>query len=122
MKIRLNKPFFPNRFYSSLNNLLEDGFLTEGKLTKKFEERLKDLLKVKYVICVTSATVGIDLAIKSLMLNKKDEVIAPNFTYPATINPLILNKQAKDFLKNIKYDGKPKDCWLKSIEDKPNIF
>jgi len=37
-------------------------------------------------------------------------------------NPLILNKQAKDFLKNIKYDGKPKDCWLKSIEDKPNIF
>ena len=43
MKVRLNKPFFPNRFYSSLNNLLEDGFLTEGKLTKKFEERLKDL-------------------------------------------------------------------------------
>ena len=38
MKIRLNKPFFPNRFYSGLNNLLEDGFLTEGKLTKSLKK------------------------------------------------------------------------------------
>ena len=117
MKIRLNKPFFPNRFYSSLNNLLEDGFLTEGKLTKKFEERLKDLLKVKYVICVTSATVGIDLAIKSLMLNKKDEVIAPNFTYPATINPLILNKIK---LKVIDCEYDSMNICFKSLEENLN--
>ena len=36
--------------------------------------------------------------------------------------PLILNNQAKDFLRNIKYDFKPKLSWLDTIEDKPNIF
>ena len=36
--------------------------------------------------------------------------------------PLSLNKKAKEFLKNIKHNSRPKDNWLNTIEDEPNIF
>ncbi|MBF96007.1 MAG: Acetoin utilization protein AcuC [Alphaproteobacteria bacterium MarineAlpha9_Bin4] len=36
--------------------------------------------------------------------------------------PLTLDKHAIEFLKNINYNSKPKDFWLNSIQDKPNIF
>ncbi len=37
-------------------------------------------------------------------------------------DPLILNNEAKEFLKNISFIDKPKDYWLNSIKDKNNVF
>ena len=36
--------------------------------------------------------------------------------------PIILGDAGKEFLRNIRWKIKPKDEWLKSIEDCPNIF
>ena len=35
---------------------------------------------------------------------------------------LVLNKEAKKFLINIKYKDSYKDSWINYIKDEPNIF
>ena len=36
--------------------------------------------------------------------------------------PLVLNKEAKKFLIDIKFKDSYKDSWIKYIKDEPNIF
>ena len=91
IKIPLAKPFITNSTFQKLKAVSMTGFLTEGLQTAQFEKQIKNFLDVKYVICVTSATVGLELALIALKISKNKEVIIPNFTYPATINPFILN-------------------------------
>ena len=65
---------------------LKQNFPNEGKFTRIFENKIKKILKIKYVVSTTSGTSAIFLALKTLNLKKNDEVIIPNITFPATAN------------------------------------
>ena len=65
---------------------LNKNFPNENVLTKKLENILKKLLKVRYVILTTSGTSAIYLALKANNIGRGDEVIIPNITFPATAN------------------------------------
>ncbi len=66
---------------------ISDRF-TQGPKVKLFEEKLKKLLKSKYVVAVSNGTVALDLAYKAIGLKRKDEVILPAMSYISTASAI----------------------------------
>lgn len=71
---------------SQLRQVIDSGWLTKGPRTKEFEETLCRYLKVKYAVAVSSGTAALHLSLLSLGIGPGDEVIVPDFTFPATGN------------------------------------
>lgn len=84
MNIPLIKPFITQEVKDKVIEVLESGYLTEGPVTKEFENRLKDYLGCNHLMAVTSATTGLEMALRALKIGSGDEVIVPDYTYPAT--------------------------------------
>ncbi len=83
-KIPLIRPHISERVKKRVLRVLESGFLTEGEVTKQFEEKVRDYVGATYAIAVNSCTTGLELALRALRIGPGDEVIVPDFTYPAT--------------------------------------
>ena len=74
-----------NESIKSINN----NYFTQGARTKLVETKLSKIFK-KPVIFTQNGTSAILMAILSLNLKKKDEIIVPNFGWIATVQPLAL--------------------------------
>ena len=83
-KINFWEPVTGKKEIANITRVLKENYPNEGKYTKIFEKKIQKLLKVKHAICVTSGTIGIFLALKSLGISEKDEVIIPDLTFGAT--------------------------------------
>ena len=59
------------------------------KIVEDFETKLKEYTGAKYVLALNSGTAAIHLALKALGVGPDDCVIAPTFTYVATVNPIL---------------------------------
>ena len=84
MNIPLIKPFITQEIKDKVIEVLESGYLTEGPVTREFENKLKDYLGCKHLFAVTSATTGLEMALRALKVGPGDEIIVPDYTYPAT--------------------------------------
>lgn len=84
MNIPLIKPFITQEIKDSVIEVLESGYLTEGPVTRKFESKLKEYIGCKHLHAVTSATTGLEIALRAVGVGAGDEVIVPDYTYPAT--------------------------------------
>src|SRR3954447_2538554 len=74
-------------FLDRMAGILERRWLTnDGPMVKEFESRLQRFLDVRHVICISNATVGLELVIRALGLS--GEVIVPSFTFVATAHAL----------------------------------
>ncbi|KYK31991.1 MAG: hypothetical protein AYK22_00075 [Thermoplasmatales archaeon SG8-52-3] len=91
MKIPWSIPNIQDKEIESINRVLDSGWLSMGKEVKKFEEKVASYLKIKYSISVNNGTSALDLALKCLDLNTKDEIIIPALTYIATGNVVLYN-------------------------------
>jgi perosamine synthetase len=83
-KIPLIKPFIPEDALSRIGAVLDSGYLTEGPVTKEFESLYRDYLGVDYAFAVCNCTVGLEAALRAAGIGPGDEVIVPDYTYPAT--------------------------------------
>lgn len=83
-KIPLIKPYITQELKDRVCEVLDGGFLTEGPVTREFEEAVKDYLGCGHALAVTSCTTGLELALRALGVGPGDEVIVPDYTYPAT--------------------------------------
>ena len=84
MRIPLIKPFLPVAVKDRVLAVLESGFLTEGRLTAEFEEVCREFLGAPHCVAVTSCTVGLEAVLRYYGIGPGDEVIVPDYTYPAT--------------------------------------
>ena len=84
MKIPLIKPYIDENIKKKVLEVLDSGYLTEGPVTKEFENSVRNYTGSKYAIAVTSCTTGLELALRVLNIREGDEVIVPDYTYPAT--------------------------------------
>ncbi|MCX7661508.1 MAG: lipopolysaccharide biosynthesis protein RfbH [Candidatus Omnitrophica bacterium] len=83
-----------------------DFWLTTGKFTEEFEEKLADFLGLKHCIFVNSGSSANLLAVSSLTspllkkrkLNSGDEVITTACGFPTTLNPIIQNNLIPVFI------------------------
>lgn len=83
---------------------LKAGLPNEGYLTKIFEKKISKIINVKHVIATTSGTISLFLALKSLDVKDKDEVLIPNITFAATANAVTLTG-AKPVLVDVNKDN-----------------
>lgn len=84
MKIPLIKPYINQKIKDKVIEVLESGYLTEGPVTHEFEKIFGGYVNVKHSIAVTSCTTGMEIALRAMGIGPGDEVIVPDYTYPAT--------------------------------------
>ena len=84
MKIPLIKPFINQDIKDRVLAVLDSGYFTEGQVTHEFEEKFREYIGSEYAIAVTSCTTGLEMALRALKIGPGDEVIVPDYTYPAT--------------------------------------
>jgi dTDP-4-amino-4,6-dideoxygalactose transaminase len=74
-------------FLSRMKEILDSRWLSNGgPMVLEFERRLQEYLGVRNVICITNATIALELVIRALDL--KGEAIVPSFTFVATAHAL----------------------------------
>jgi len=89
---------------SRLKKAIDSGWLTKGPETDRLESAIAGYLNVKHVVCVSSGTAALHLSLLSLGIGPGDEVIVPDFTFPATANVVELCG-AKTVLADIEADN-----------------
>ena len=82
--IPLIKPYITEETKQQILDVLESGYLTEGPVTREFESHIRDYCGARHCIAVTSCTTGLELALRAVGIGPGDEVIVPDYTYPAT--------------------------------------
>ncbi len=88
--IPVTKPFMPPKeeYLELLTGIWDRNWLTNnGPLVNQLESRLKSYLGVNHLLYLSSGTIGLQLAIKSLRLT--GEIITTPFSYVATTSSIV---------------------------------
>lgn len=86
-KIFVSEPFVTGKEYSLVRNAIKQRKISAvNEITQKFENQIKKITSSKYVVACSSGTSALHLALKSLDINEKHEVIVPSITFIATAN------------------------------------
>ena len=76
-----------NALIARIKSVLDSRWLTNnGPMVQEFESRIAEYVRVKHVVAVNNATIGLEIAIKALGLS--GEVIVPTYTFVATAHAL----------------------------------
>ena len=87
--VALAVPDIGDEELEAIKEVFSTKFLTEGITTKEFEKTVADYVGVKHGIAVTSCTTGLHTVLECLDI-KGQEVIIPDYTYPATAEAVVL--------------------------------
>jgi len=87
---KLNVPFF-DEYTQSFLETLNSGWYILGNNVSKFENEFANYCDTKYCVGLNSGLDALILAIKSLNLPEKSEIIVPSNTYIATILAILQN-------------------------------
>lgn len=68
----------------AVEKVLTSRWLTMGKVTEEFEQKIQEYTGSKYAVVVGSGTAGLHLALKSLDVKEGESVLLPAFTFTAT--------------------------------------
>lgn len=90
LKIPLTRPYIPTGTLEAVRAVLESGHLTEGSVTRRFEEAFAAFTGVPHAVACTSCTDGLELVLRAMEIGPGDEVIVPDYTYPATAQAVML--------------------------------
>lgn len=99
-RIPLARPMVGKEELTAIQKVFESGMLTEWNVTAEFEKKFAEYLGVKNAVATTSCTTALDLALFALNITHGDEVVVPDFTYPATGN-VVFHVGAKPVLVDI---------------------
>ena len=104
-KIPYYSSWIDNEELNNVTKVIKSNWLSEGKITRKFEKRLAKYCGIKYGIATNNATGGLIIALKVLGVGPGDEVIVPAFTFIASVNiirlagaePVLVDVDEKSF-------------------------
>ncbi|EFR44661.1 DegT/DnrJ/EryC1/StrS family aminotransferase [Streptococcus pseudoporcinus] len=105
MNIPFSPPDITETEISAVTEVLRSGWITTGPKTKLLEKRIAKYLGTTKVVCLNSATAGLELVLRILEVGKGDEVIVPAMTYTASCSviehvgatPVIIDIQENSF-------------------------
>ncbi|MGP8217136.1 MAG: DegT/DnrJ/EryC1/StrS family aminotransferase [Bacteroidia bacterium] len=84
--ISFSPPRIDEKIVQAVSEVLRSGWITTGPKTKFFEKRIAEYCSAPAVLCLNSATAGLELALRWYGVGQGDEVILPAYTYAATAN------------------------------------
>ena len=87
--IPFSPPRIDQKIIDAVVDTLRSGWITTGPKTKLLEKRIAEYCNVEAVICLNSATAGLELMLRWFGLKAGDEVIVPAYTYSATANVIV---------------------------------
>lgn len=87
--IPFSPPHITEAIIDEVVDALRSGWITTGPKTKKLESELAAYVSADKVLCVNSATAGLELMLRWFGVKEGDEVILPAYTYSATANVVI---------------------------------
>ncbi len=74
-----------------IHSILENGFFVLGEEVRNFEEEFSKYMGSKYAVSVNSGSDALFLAIKSLGIGIKDEIITVSHTYISSVDAIVRN-------------------------------
>ena len=83
---------------------LKSGWITTGPKTKLFEKKIAEYCNTDRAVCLNSATAALESTLRLLEIGKGDEVIAPAYTYTASVS-VVEHVGAKIVLVDCKKDS-----------------
>src|SRR5689334_15241228 len=103
--IPFSPPRIDQKIIDEVVDTLRSGWITTGPKTKRFEKELAAYTGASSVLCVSSATAGLEVMLRWYGVGPGDEVILPAYTYAATANvvvhcgatPVFVDVNADDF-------------------------
>ena len=108
--IPFSPPFMNEEVIAEVTSALRIGWITTGPKTKALEKLIGEYVSCENVLCLNSATAGLELMLRWLGISAGDEVIVPAYTYSATANvvmhcgatPVMVDVNKNDFNINIE--------------------
>ena len=98
MRIRYGSHTINGTDIKSIENVLKNDFLTQGKHVKKFENALKIKFGSKYCSVLSSGTAALHLSVMALSIPKNFKIITTPLTFVATANSIIMNNLKPDLV------------------------
>lgn len=87
--VPFSPPYLHPDAWTEVKEVLESGWITTGKKTKTLEAHIADFVGLKKVLCLNSATAGMEMMLRWFGVGEGDEVIVPAYTYCATANVVL---------------------------------
>ena len=87
--IPLAKPEINQDDIDAVTQVLQSSHLSRGPKVGQFEQAFSQVVDSSYACAVSSGTAGLIIALQALGVKAGDEVIAPSFTVPATVNSIV---------------------------------
>ncbi|MCC6250956.1 MAG: DegT/DnrJ/EryC1/StrS aminotransferase family protein [Bacteroidia bacterium] len=108
--IKFSPPHIDDKIIDEVVNTLKSGWITTGPRTKQLEKNIAAYCHVPNVLCLNSATAGLEIMLRWFGVGQGDEVIVPAYTYCATANvvmhcgakPIFVDTNEDDFNINIE--------------------
>ncbi len=89
MVIPFSPPRIDEKIIAEVTEALRSGWITTGQRTKKLEQKVAEYVNVPKVVCLNSASAGLELVLRWFGVSEGDEVIVPAYTYCATANVVV---------------------------------
>jgi dTDP-4-amino-4,6-dideoxygalactose transaminase len=102
-RIWLARPQTGDAEVEEVRAVLASGYLTQGPKVAEFESLIAQRVGTPHAFAVTSATAALHLSLAALDIGPGDEVLVPDFTFPATAN-VVVQQRADPVLVDIDLD------------------
>jgi len=86
MKVPQFLPWIGEEEYAAIGDCFARNWITEGPQTQLFQEKLLELMQVRFGVFAPNGTLAIYLALRALDIGPGDEVIVPDFTFIGSAN------------------------------------
>lgn len=86
-----------------VRTVLVSGHLTQGPKVAEFERLIAARLGTRFAFATTSATTALHLTLAALGIGPGDEVLVPDFTFPATAN-VVVQQGARPVLVDVNLE------------------
>lgn len=87
--VPFGKPVIDEATIDEVAETLRSGWIGAGPKVEEFEVAIADLAGSRFAVAVTSATAGLEVALRVAGIGPGDEVITSAFTFVATANAII---------------------------------
>ncbi len=97
--IFLSPPHMSGKELEYIKQVFESNYIAPvGEFIDRFEQSVKDYVKIENTVALSSGTAAIHLALRILSIGQNDKVLASSFTFIGSVSPIIYQKAQPVFI------------------------